>query len=152
MTSQYIIYCLDMKTHFLDIVDICNEEKNAKMIQNNHAFNLLCELNKENCRLYVKNNIIYIFEVNVKIQKGWMTNVVEEQKKILFQVGLSVFGKKESVNISKEKIDEQFYSAKKIEIPKAPPPPPASKVSKENKNISWDDIMGELKTRRKTIH
>ena len=146
-----------MKTHWLDIIDIVKDEKNAKMIQNNHAFDLLCDLNKENYRLSVKNNIVYILEVNVKIQKGWIGNILEEEKNIIFQIGITCFDKKEFVNIS-QKIDENFYSDKKaLPLPPIPPPPPPVPIKQkekqeQNEKFSWDDIMIELKKRRKTIH
>lgn len=141
--SQYIVYCLDMKTHNVDIVDILSDEKSAKICQNSHAFNLL----GENLRLCVKNNIIQIFEINIKIQKGWIKNLLEEEKRIIYEIGIVTFGKNP---IQPMKIRQDFFEPPKKIQPPPPPPPPSSQKNKKEPN--WNDIMNELRKRRSTIH
>jgi hypothetical protein len=59
--SKYIVYCLNTNNNQLDIISIEEDEKVAKNIQNNHSFNLLCELNKSKSlyKLEIKYNTNY---------------------------------------------------------------------------------------------
>lgn len=95
--TQFIVYCIDIKSYDLEIISIENSEKDAKMVQNNYSFNLLCELNKKHnlYRLEVKNNTIQIIEVSINIYKGWISDQFSERKNPIYEVGVKIFEKKE---------------------------------------------------------
>lgn len=158
--TQYVVYMLDRKSLDIEIIDIHTDHKSARIRQNSHAFELLCNLG-QNYKLQVENQKIYIMEISVKIEKGWLTNVVKEQGKIIYEIGISHYNTITNMEIPKEIIHSNFYtprntppnSPKNISqnipksIPKPPPPPPP-----KNTKPSWDDILIELKKRRSTIH
>jgi hypothetical protein len=88
--SKYIVYSLNTNNNQLDIISIEEDEKIAKNIQNNHSFNLLCDLNKNKSlyKLEIKNNIIQIIEINIDIKNGWISNTITEKKHSVYEIGI----------------------------------------------------------------
>lgn len=170
---KYIVYCLDIRTHALEIITIEDDEKAAKNLQNNHSFNLLCELNKKESlyKLELKNNIIQIIEININIQNGWISDKVREIKNPIFEIGI--------INYTKENFSLSIQESY-IPSPNSQPPPTNSvnninnvnvpkitKVSSKTKisssissikssvssiasvsSIGWGDVLNELRNKR----
>jgi len=158
----YIVYCLDIRTHYLEIITIENEEKDAKITQNSHSFELLCELNKKESlyKLELKNNVIQIIEININIQNGWISDKVSEIKKPIFEIGVIKYEyKKEKFNLSIEEKYIEYKSTnnqikdtkhtkdtnKKEDISKN------SKCIKDQKTITFNfnDVLNELKNKKR---
>lgn len=104
--SKYIVYSLNTNNHQLEIVSIEDDEKNAKNIQNNHSFNLLCNLNKNKSlyKLEIKQNIIQIIEINIDIKNGWISNTITENKQSIYEIGIINYLKKDFIKL--ESLDE----------------------------------------------
>jgi hypothetical protein len=141
---QYIIYCLDIRTYHLDIVGIVDDEKDAKNIQNNHSFSLLCELNKLSnlYRLEFKENVIQVQEISINIQKGWISNQLNESKIPIYEIGIKTYYKKiDSVTPVAPLEIKEIISKKNNQ-----------KIKNNGQEKSWDNVLMELKKRRETIH
>ena len=99
--STYIVYSLNTNNNQLDIISIENDEQIAKNIQNNHSFNLLCDLNKNKSsyKLEIKHNIIQIIEINIDIKNGWISNTITENKQAIYEIGVILFQKRKIVSV-----------------------------------------------------
>jgi len=142
--SKYIVYCLDISSHNLEIISIEEDEREAKNIQNSHSFTLLCDLNKNQSlyKLEVKLNIIQIIEVNININSGWISNKITENKTPIYEVGIISYSKKEKFSLNSQDIQELYIpgnvgnknsSESKESIPIPKPPPQIFKDIKEIK-------------------
>jgi hypothetical protein len=176
--TQYIIYSLDIKSFQLDIIGIEQSQEEAKSIQNSYSFKLLCDLNKrENLyKLLIRDHIVQIIEVNITLQKGWISGIISEEKKPIYEIGILPYNKKQNVNVN---INSNHYTANEISSssslslfqssntslssPSPPSPPPLPKQqslpslsslpSTPPKTLpNWEDIFFELKKRRATIN
>ena len=174
--SKYIVYCLDISCHNLDIISIEDKDEDAKTIQNNHSFTLLCDLNKNQSlyKLEVKHNIIQIIEVNISINNGWLSNNITENKKPIYEIGIITYCKfglnsqdiKDSYipsNKNSEKKQEPMSSNKNSEkkqepipVPKPPPQIFQTKSEKnETKNVKkggLSSVLEELKNKHKQMN
>ena len=124
--STYIVYSLNTNNNQLDIISIENDEQIAKNIQNNHSFNLLCDLNKNKSsyKLEIKHNIIQIIEINIDIKNGWISNTITENKQAVYEIGVISYFKKEKLPLY---INETYIpsipsipSEHKSNLPKVP--------------------------------
>lgn len=166
--SRYIVYCLDISSHNLEIISIEENEREAKNIQNSHSFTLLCDLNKNQSlyKLEVKFNIIQIIEVNININSGWISNKITENKTPIYEVGIITYSKKEKFSLNSQDIQESYIpgnignknSESKEFIPKSPPhifKDIKRENPEQNKNIKQgldlSSVLIELKNRHKKI-
>jgi hypothetical protein len=124
--SKYIVYCLNINNQ-LDIISIEEDEKVAKSIQNNHSFNLLCDLNKNKSlyKLEIKQNIIQIIEININIKNGWISNTITENKQSIYEIGIITYFKKDKLPLDinesyipgNTKIEYQLNNSISLNIP-----------------------------------
>lgn len=148
---KYIVYCLDIKTFSIEIITIEDDEKEAKNVQNNHSFTLLCELNKKQSlyKLELKNNIIQIIEININIQNGWIGDKVKEVKNPILEIGIISYNcKKEfSLTIKESYILPNISNIQNKAI-NTINQQPKEKIQEQTKYI-WKDVLSELNKRIK---
>ncbi len=153
---KYIVYCLSLEvksSSSIQIISIDEDEKNSKTIQNSHAFNLLCELNKKESlyKLEVKSDIIHIIQINININSGWISNKITEDKIPIYEIGIITY--KDPTIKSLEYISEKNINDSYIPVISNPK---QTKIKNDNKNlkhtIGLSSVLNELKNRHKLLN